>query len=112
MSVLLTLHLIITVCLVIVILIQRSGADGMSGMGGGGAMGGMGLMSGRGTANLLTRMTAILAAAFMINALLMGYLVSHRDKQTLVDKIQQEGTPAELPAVPAETPQPQVPIAQ
>ncbi len=55
---LLVLHLLIALALVAIVLLQRS-EGGALGMGGGG-----GMMSGRGSANLLTRMTAWLAAAF------------------------------------------------
>lgn len=67
-SVILVVHLIIAVSLVGLVLLQRSegGALGIGG-GGGGGMGG--LMSGRGAANALTRMTAILAAAFFATSI-------------------------------------------
>ncbi|MES1179959.1 MAG: preprotein translocase subunit SecG, partial [Hyphomicrobium sp.] len=56
---LLVLHLMIAAALVGVVLLQRS-EGGALGMGGGGAGG---FLTGRGTANLLTRTTAALAAA-------------------------------------------------
>ena len=63
-SVILVIHLILAIALVCIILLQRSegGALGMGG-GSGGSMGGF--MSGRATADLLTRTTAFLAAAFL-----------------------------------------------
>ena len=62
-QVLLIIHLFLALGLVIVVLLQRSegGALGMGG-GGGGTMGG--LMTTRGSANLLTRATAVIAACF------------------------------------------------
>ena len=57
---LLILHLLIATALVCVVLLQRS-EGGALGMGSGG--GGGGFLTGRGTANLLTRTTAALAAA-------------------------------------------------
>ena len=56
----LVLNIILAILLVIVILLQKS-EGGALGIGGGGGAGG-GMMSARGTANLLTRTTAILAA--------------------------------------------------
>ena len=61
-TVLLIIHLFVTLALIGVVLIQRSDGGGLSisnsqGMGS--------FMSGRGTANLLTRPTAILAVIFM-----------------------------------------------
>ena len=72
-TVLLSLHLFIAIALVAVVLLQRSegGALGIGG-GGGGSMGG--LMSSRGTANFLTRVTAILAAIFMVSSLALALL--------------------------------------
>ena len=65
-------HLLVALALVAVVLIQRSEGGGL-GIGGGGA--GMGaFMSVRGTANLLTRITAILAACFMATSLTLAIL--------------------------------------
>ena len=54
-------HLFVTLAMIGVVLIQRSEGGGL-GIGSSQGMGAF--MSGRGTANLLTRTTAILAAAF------------------------------------------------
>jgi preprotein translocase subunit SecG len=59
-TVLLVIHLMIATALVCVVLMQKS-EGGALGIGGGG---GGGFLTGRGTANLLTRTTAGLAAAF------------------------------------------------
>jgi preprotein translocase subunit SecG len=60
-AVLLLIHLFVTITLIGVVLIQRSEGGGL----GIGTSQGMGaFMSGRGTANLLTRTTAILGAIF------------------------------------------------
>ena len=61
-TVLLVIHLFVTIALIGVVLIQRSEGGGL-GIGGSQGMGAF--MSGRGTANLLTRTTAILATLFM-----------------------------------------------
>jgi preprotein translocase subunit SecG len=60
-TVLLLIHLFVTIALIGVVLIQRSEGGGL-GIGNSQGMGAF--MSGRGTANLLTRTTAILAAIF------------------------------------------------
>jgi preprotein translocase subunit SecG len=69
-TVILVIHLILAIALVAVVLLQRSegGALGMGG-GGGGGMGGF--MTGRSTANLLTRTTAVLAALFIVTSLVL-----------------------------------------
>ena len=64
-EVLLAIHLMIAAALVAVVLLQRSEGGGL-GIGGGGSGGMGGFMSARGTANLLTRATAILAACFLL----------------------------------------------
>ena len=64
-TVLIVAHLFIVVALIAVILLQRS-EGGALGIGGGG---GGGLMSARGSANLLTRTTAILAALFFATSI-------------------------------------------
>jgi preprotein translocase subunit SecG len=70
-TVLLIIHLFVTLALIGVVLIQRSEGGGL----GIGTSQGMGsFMSGRGTANLLTRTTAILAVIFMALSLTLALL--------------------------------------
>src|SRR3974390_2137454 len=61
-AVLLIIHLFVTLALIGVVLIQRSEGGGL-GIGSSQGMGAF--MSGRGTANLLTRTTAVLATIFL-----------------------------------------------
>jgi protein translocase SecG subunit len=70
-KVLLVLHVFVTIALIGVVLIQRSEGGGL-GLGGGQGMGNF--MSGRGTANLLTRTTAILGTAFFALSLVLALL--------------------------------------
>ena len=60
-TVLLIVHLFVTLALIGVVLLQRSEGGGL-GIGSSQGMGGF--MTGRGTANLLTRTTAVLGTAF------------------------------------------------
>lgn len=69
MVILLVLQAIIALALIGVILLQKSEGGGLAGMGGGG---GGGAFTSRGAANFLTRTTAVLAAIFMLNCLLMS----------------------------------------
>ena len=69
--VLLIIHLFVTLALIGVVLIQRSEGGGL-GIGSSQGMGG--LMSGRGTANLLTRATAVLGAVFFVMSLSLALL--------------------------------------
>jgi len=70
-KVLLVLHVFVTIALIGVVLIQRSEGGGL-GLGAGQGMGSF--MTGRGTANLLTRTTAILATAFFLLSIGLGLL--------------------------------------
>jgi preprotein translocase subunit SecG len=70
-TVLLLIHLFVTLALIGVVLIQRSEGGGL-GIGTSQGMGGF--MSGRGTANLLTRTTAILGAIFFGLSLALALL--------------------------------------
>jgi preprotein translocase subunit SecG len=70
-TVLLIIHLFVTLALIGVVLIQRSEGGGL-GIGSSQGMGSF--MSGRGTANLLTRTTAILATLFMGLSLILALL--------------------------------------
>ncbi len=71
MTVLLVLHLLVTLALIAVVLLQRSEGGGL-GIGSSQGMGSF--MTGRGTANLLTRTTGVLATLFMVLALAMALL--------------------------------------
>jgi preprotein translocase subunit SecG len=98
-TVLLVLHVFVTLALIGVVLIQRSEGGGL----GLGASQGMGnFMSGRGTANLLTRTTAILAALFMILSLALALLyknASGGDAASILNTQPASTSPA-LPALP------------
>ena len=71
-TVLTILDLFITIALIGVVLIQRSEGGGLGIGSGGGGMGSF--MTGRGTANLLTRTTAVLAAMFMALSLVLALM--------------------------------------
>ncbi|HYI28236.1 MAG TPA: preprotein translocase subunit SecG [Bradyrhizobium sp.] len=69
-SVIIVIHLMIVLAMVGLILLQKSEGGGL-GMGSGG---GGGFMSSRGTTNVLTRATAILAAVFFTTSLILSML--------------------------------------
>jgi preprotein translocase subunit SecG len=72
-TVVLVIHIMIAVALIGVILLQKS-EGGALGMGGGGMSG---FMTGRSTANLLTRVTGGLVAAFFATSIVLAYLASN-----------------------------------
>ncbi len=94
-SVLLILFLLVTLALIGVILVQRSEGGGL-GIGSSQGMGSF--MGGRGTANLLTRTTAILGTIFFVLALTLALL----DRGTSANRsILDAPAPVITPAVPA-----------
>lgn len=89
-TVLLVIHTIIVLFLIMMVLIQRTDSDGMGGLGGGG---GNQFLTGRSQANLLTRTTAILAAAFMITSIWLAVLASHITERSIIDTTVEETVP-------------------
>jgi preprotein translocase subunit SecG len=83
-TVLLIIHVFVTLSLVAVILIQKSEGGGLI-VGSGGSSS---LFTARGTANLLTRTTAVLATLFLGNCILMSALTNQeiRDSSSFLDE--------------------------
>ncbi len=81
-TILLALHVVVTLLMIGFILLQKSSTDGF-GLGGGS---GAGLMSGRQTANFMTRTTGILAAIFMANSLLLSILAASDRGTSILDE--------------------------
>ena len=111
-QVLLVVHLLIVLALIGVVLLQRSEGGGLGiGGGGGGGGGGMGgFLTGRGTANLLTRTTAILAACFMVISLALSILAGGGGQSgSIVDDLPTVNVPAAEPAQEEPT-TPSVPV--
>ena len=125
-QVIIVIHLMLILSLIGVVLLQRSEGDGL-GIGSSG-----GFMTSRGTANVLTRATAILAGLFFVTSLLLSILAGINRKPTsileggpstptapgapaplgggggLLNQLQ-GGTPPAAPAAPAAPAGPQVP---
>jgi preprotein translocase subunit SecG len=119
-AVLLVIHLLIAVALIVTVLLQRS-EGGALGIGSGGAGA---LFSSRGTANVLTRSTAILAVAFFITSIALTILARQgRDSGSVFDRVPagtQQNAPAGapgssggsvLPRLPGAPPQQTTPVA-
>ncbi|WP_297369092.1 preprotein translocase subunit SecG [Acidocella sp.] len=100
-KVLLVLHVFVTIALIGVVLIQRSEGGGL-GLGGGQGMGSF--MTGRGTANLLTRATAILGTVFFINSLVlaMHFKGAASSENAAILNSSVPAAPASAPAQPAQ----------
>jgi len=125
--VIIVIHLMLVLALIGVVLLQRSEGGGL-GIGSTG-----GFMTSRGTANVLTRATAVLAGLFFVTSLLLSILAGMSRKPTsilqggqsaptapgaptplgcggggLLNQLQ-GGTPPAAPAAPAAPSGPQVP---
>ena len=90
-TVIIVIHLMIVLAMIGLVLLQRSEGGGL-GMGGA-----AGFMSNRGTANMLTRATAILAGLFFVTSLVLSLLAGFERKPA---SILNTVTPAG-PSVPA-----------
>ena len=101
-TLILTIHILIALGLVITVLLQRSEGGGL-GIGGGG--GGGGFMTARGTANLLTRVTTILAVGFFTTTVTLAIMAgAGKEPVSIVDDVIKEA--------PANTSGPVVPTGQ
>jgi len=96
----LTIHILIALGLVITVLLQRSEGGGL-GIGGGGG----GFMTVRGTANLLTRITTVLAVGFFTTTVTLAIMAgAGKAPVSIVDDVIKEA--------PAKTSGPVVPTGQ
>jgi preprotein translocase subunit SecG len=77
-TVVIIVHLMIVATLIATVLLQKSEGGGL------GVGGGAGFMSSRGTANLLTRTTAVLAVGFFLTSLLLSWLASYNRTPTSI----------------------------
>lgn len=94
-SIVIAIHLMLVIAMIGVVLLQKS-------EGGGFVSTSSGFMTGRGTANVLTRTTALLAAGFFITSLALSLLAGHaRESGSLIPN---SPTTTEQPAKPGSPP--------
>jgi preprotein translocase subunit SecG len=97
-TVVIVVHLMVVLAMIGLVLVQKSEGGGL-GMGGGG---GGGFLSSRGTANVLTRSTAVLAAVFFATSLLLSMLAGmERRPQSILNTGAPSGPSAPLSAPPS-----------
>src|ERR1700733_15449249 len=94
-TVIIVIHLMIVATLIATVLLQKSEGGGL-GMGGG-----AGFMSSRGTANLLSRTTAILAAGFFLTSLVLSWLASYDRKPSSIIPTSQSQPAGGITAAPS-----------
>ena len=84
MTTLIIIQLILALLLVIFVLLQVSDNEGL-GLGGGGCLGGM--MSVRGSANLLSHLTALTATLFMIMSVVLTIAASVSSDKNILESL-------------------------
>ena len=84
MTTLIIIQLILATLLVVLVLLQGTDNEGL-GLGGGGGLGG--LMSARGSANLLSRLTAITATFFMIMGVVLTITASVDSEKNILESL-------------------------
>jgi len=87
-TVVIVIHLMIVATLIATVLLQKSEGGGL------GVGGGAGFMSSRGTANLLSRTTAVLAAGFFVTSLFLSWLASYDRKPASIITPSSQSQPA------------------
>ena len=85
MTTLIIIQLILAILLVFLVLLQGSDNEGLGLGGGGGGLGG--LMSARGSANLLSRLTAITATLFMIMGVVLTITASVDSEKNILESL-------------------------
>ena len=82
-TVILVIHVILAICIIFAVLIQKSEGGGL---GIGGTQSG-GFMTARGTANTLTKITTIVGALFFITSILLAILSGSNFKPSISQEI-------------------------
>jgi preprotein translocase subunit SecG len=95
---LLFLHILVSILLVVVILLQSAKGGGLAGSAFGGA-GGTSFLGARGTATFLSRATTILAVVFMVNSLSLSFLIRGATRPVSVTQQEIQTEAQHLPRV-------------
>ncbi len=98
-TVILVIHIILAVCIICAVLLQKSEGGGL-GIGGSGGAGG-GFMTARGTANFMTKLTAFLGGCFFLTSIILA-LLSSKDSPSIVNEVNKsiEKSTTKGPSVP------------
>jgi len=111
--ILLVLHVVLSLGIITLVLLQKgAGASAGAAFGGGG--GGGSVFGATGSANFLSKTTAIFAIGFFVNSLVLAYLAANREVQTesVIDAlVEQPATELVVPADQAAEQALDVPVA-
>ena len=115
-TILLVVHVMLSLAIITLVLLQRGkGAEAGAALGGGGGGGASGSVFGaQGSSNFLSRSTAVLATVFFISSLVLAYMASNRVAPSSVTEsvlIEQKQAPAlnDVPVMDAPAEQSDVP---
>jgi preprotein translocase subunit SecG len=98
-SAVLVIHIVAAISVIGLVLVQHGKGADMGAAFGSGASGS--LFGATGSANFLSRSTAVLAAVFFITSLSLAYIASHKPKTTgsvMQDAVKSEAVPVPAPA--------------
>jgi len=107
-NLIIVIHVVVALAIIGLVLLQHGkGADMGSGFGGGASSS---LFGATGSANFLSRATAVLATLFFILSLILAYVATNapRESGSVVDRIQQKSAAEKkdaAPAIPGATPE-------
>jgi preprotein translocase subunit SecG len=109
-NLLLIVHLVMAVSVVILVLLQQGkGAQAGAAFGGGSSGSSQSLFGARGSANFLTRTTAVIATIFFVTTLSLAYLYANRSgsssvvSDSVVEQVE-EVLESDVPMVPSDAP--------
>ena len=104
-NLLLIVHLVMAVAVVVLVLLQQGkGAQAGAAFGGGGSS--QSLFGARGSANFLTRTTAVIATIFFLTTLSLAYLYSNRSSTSsvvsgsVIDQVEEQAPESDVTVVP------------
>jgi preprotein translocase subunit SecG len=108
-TLILVLDVIVALCIIGLVLLQHGKGADVGAAFGSGASGS--LFGASGSANFLSRTTAVLAAVFFLTTFALAYLATHKPRfgGGVMDTVKEQ---PKLPAAPAPVPAPDAPKAQ
>ena len=95
LNIFLVVHIVISVLLISVILLQKNSSDGLAGLAGGNNTG---VVSARSAANFFVKITVFLAVLFMANSLLLANLSNKTHKTSrITEQLEKEKSEPHVP---------------
>ena len=85
-TVILVIHVILAICIILAVLVQKSEGGGL---GIGGSSAGGGFMTARGTANFMTKLTAFLGGCFFLTSIILA-LLSSNNAPSIANEVNKE----------------------